>query len=221
MKTVLITGAAGNLGAAAVERFAEGGYQVIGFVSPGKIPSVKKSNVEYVEADLLQEGPVEVIISQLATRYPTIDGVYLTVGGFEAGDITAADGAAMNRMYALNFLTAYNVARPLFQRMQLQPNGGHIVFIGAKPALDAKAGKNLMAYGLSKSLLFKLAEYLNAASEKVKSHIIVFSTLDTPQNRKSMPKADTSKWVKAEKVADTMVKLEQGKQLVVVVEIEP
>ncbi len=221
MKTVLITGAGGNLGAAAVDRFVDDGFHVIAFVSPGKVPAAKKENVDYLEVDLLQEGPVGALINQLSTTYPAFDAAVLTVGGFEGGDTSVTDEAAMKRMYALNFETAYNVARPVFRHMQSQPGGGHIIFIGARPALDAQAGKNLMAYGLSKSLLFKLAEYLNAASEKVQSHVIVFSALDTPQNRASMPKADTSKWVRPEKVAGVMVELVKAKVVGDVVEVGP
>lgn len=222
MKTVLITGAGGNLGAAAVDRFVDNGYQVVALVSPGKVPTEQKEHVDYLEADLLQEGPVQELIDRAFAMYSAIDGVVLTVGGFEAGDVEATDFAAMKRMYSLNFETAYHVARPAFRCMQSQSEGGHIIFIGAKPALDAKAGKSLMAYGLSKSLLFKLAEYLNAASEKVKSHVIVFGALDTPQNRTSMPKADTSQWVRPEKVAGVMVEIVNGQTtLGDVVEVGP
>lgn len=221
MKTVLITGAGGNLGAAAVDRFVDNGYQVVALVSPGKVPTEQRKHVDYLEADLLQEGPVRELMDRVFAMYAAINGVVLTVGGFEAGDVEATDEAAMKRMYSLNFETAYHVARPAFRYMQSQPGGGRIIFIGAKPALDAKAGKSLMAYGLSKSLLFKLAEYLNAASEKVKSHVIVFSALDTPQNRTSMPKADTSQWVRPEKVAGVMVEIVNGETLGNVIEVGP
>ncbi len=34
--------------------------------------------------------------------------------------------------------------------------------------------------------------------------VVVPSTIDTPQNRKGMPDADPSKWVKAEAIADVI-----------------
>ena len=69
-----------------------------------------------------------------------------------------------------------------------------------------KDGKNVIAYALSKSLLFNLAEYLNAegASQNVVTSVIVPSTIDTPANRESMPKADFSKWVRPEEIAGVM-----------------
>jgi NAD(P)-dependent dehydrogenase (short-subunit alcohol dehydrogenase family) len=45
--------------------------------------------------------------------------------------------------------------------------------------------------------------------KRVKHHnvvtsVIVPSTIDTPQNRKSMPDADPSNWVRAEEIANTI-----------------
>ena len=59
-------------------------------------------------------------------------------------------------MYSLNFETAYFVARPVFLQMLKQSTGGRMVFIGARPALQPKDGKDMLAYGLSKSLIFTL-----------------------------------------------------------------
>ncbi|MDP4265191.1 MAG: SDR family oxidoreductase, partial [Bacteroidota bacterium] len=60
------------------------------------------------------------------------------------------------------------------------------------------------AYGMAKSLIFRLAELMNdeAKGHDVVTTVIVPSTIDTPQNRKSMPDADYNKWVKPEAIAD-------------------
>jgi NAD(P)-dependent dehydrogenase (short-subunit alcohol dehydrogenase family) len=88
----------------------------------------------------------------------------------------------------------------------LEKNNGKIVFVGARPALQASAGKSLIAYGLSKSLLFKLAEYLNAEAKgkNVTVTVVAPSTIDTEINRKSMPDADFDKWVKPEALAEVL-----------------
>ena len=106
-------------------------------------------------------------------------------------------------MIDINFNTSYFVARPVFQQMMKQANG-RIVLVGSRPALDAKAGKQTVAYALSKSLIFTLAELLNAeGSEKnVVTSVIVPSTIDTPVNRSSMPDADFSKWVQPKEIAE-------------------
>lgn len=218
MKTVLITGASGNLGAACVSHFASEGWRVVMFVTPGKAPTKNKKNIEAIEADLMDEKKTAAVMTKILKKHPAIDAALMLVGGFEAGGADKTDDAALQRMYDLNFLTAWHVARPLFIHMNGKA-GGKLVFIGARPALDPKAGSNLVAYGLSKSLLFKLADYFNAASQTVRSHVIVFNALDTPQNRASMPKADRSTWVAPERVAERIMGvIEKGGETVVMVE---
>jgi NAD(P)-dependent dehydrogenase (short-subunit alcohol dehydrogenase family) len=105
------------------------------------------------------------------------------------------------------------MAQRIFQHMLTQKEGGRLIFIGARPGLDAKAASTSLAYGLSKSLIFYLADILNATAhgsshgQKVTASVVVPSTIDTPQNRAAMPKADFSHWVKAEEVADTLLLL--------------
>jgi len=76
----------------------------------------------------------------------------------------------------------------------------------SRPALKASQGKNLIAYALSKSLLFKLAELLNeeAKGENVVVSVVVPSTIDTAINRKAMPDTNPAKWVKPEQLADIL-----------------
>ena len=66
--------------------------------------------------------------------------------------------------------------------------------------------KGMVAYGLSKSLIFRLAEMMNdeAKGTNVVTNVVAPSTIDTPSNRKSMPDADFSKWVTPEAIADVI-----------------
>jgi NAD(P)-dependent dehydrogenase (short-subunit alcohol dehydrogenase family) len=47
----------------------------------------------------------------------------------------------------------------------------------------------MVAYGLAKSLIFRLAELMNdeAKGKNVVTSVVVPSTIDTPQNRKQCP----------------------------------
>jgi NAD(P)-dependent dehydrogenase (short-subunit alcohol dehydrogenase family) len=64
----------------------------------------------------------------------------------------------------------------------------------------------MIAYAISKSMLFSLAEFINEEGNKqgITASIIVPSTIDTPPNRKSMPDADPEKWVKAMDIGETI-----------------
>lgn len=204
MKNVLITGAAGALGTAVVEKFMSEGYQVLATVDP-RMGHTLKQNVKTYAADLTNEAQVNDVVAKAIAENKTIDAALLLVGGYAGGNIDTTDGAALRGMMSLNFETAYFVARPIFQQMVKQ-GGGRIVFIASKTALVSDIGKNHMAYSLSKFLLTKLAELLNAegASKNVVCAVVAPSTIDTEANRKSMPNADFSKWVKPEAIAEAM-----------------
>ena len=85
--------------------------------------------------------------------------------------------------------------------------------VGSKPGLEMKNSKGMVAYGLSKSLIFRLAELMNdeAKGKDVVTTVIVPSTIDTPQNRKSMPNADFSRWVSADAIAELIHYHSSGK----------
>jgi NAD(P)-dependent dehydrogenase (short-subunit alcohol dehydrogenase family) len=206
-KTVLITGASGGLGKATVRKFINEGYKVIATVSPGKSLgfTVEEGIIEY-EADLANEESVDSVIKKMISGHPTIDAALLLVGGFAAGNIKNTDGTALKKMLAVNFDTTYFVARPIFNHMLTQNKGGRLIFVGSRPALQANDGKNSVAYALSKSLIFKLADILNAegASKNVTASVIVPSTIDTEANRKAMPDKDFGSWVKPGEIADAM-----------------
>jgi NAD(P)-dependent dehydrogenase (short-subunit alcohol dehydrogenase family) len=207
MKTVIITGANGGLGTAVTKNFLSKSYKVIATVrkeeDKKELPQNENLKVEVI--DLTQEEETEQFVKKIIDQHHIIDGALLLVGGFAMGDIAATKSGDIKKQINLNFDTAYHVTRPLFRHM-MENNNGKIVFVGARPALQATAGKSLIAYGLSKSLLFKLAEYLNAEAKgkSVTVSVITPSTIDTEPNRKSMPDADFEKWVKPEALAEVL-----------------
>lgn len=206
-KTVLITGANGGLGTAVVQKFLDDQYTVIAVdrSEKGNSPFAKHPKYEHHAVNLTDETETNAFIATMISKHQQIDAALLLVGGFAMGNIENTDGEALQKMYSLNFETAYFISRPLFSHMH-QRKYGRIVFVGARPALEATAGKDVVAYALSKSLLFSLAEMMNATAKgtDVVSSVIVPSTIDTPANRKDMPKADTSKWVPTDQIADVL-----------------
>lgn len=206
-KIAYITGAAGNLGQAVTEKFLHDGYTVYGTIYPGEsMPARTSGKFRIEEVNLANESDALRSVETAIKAYHKIDAAMLLVGGFAMGDIGHTDGDLLKKMYTLNFETAYNTARPIFSQMMKQVSGGRIILVGAKPALIASQGKDMIAYGLSKSLLFKLAEYLNAEgnANNVVTSVVIPGTIDTPQNRASMPDAEFGNWVKPEIIADTM-----------------
>jgi len=206
-KTILITGANGNLGTAVVKKFLTEKYKVIAIDHAANHLSFANGNdlFSWQAVDLANESQSDSFIQKTIADHKKIDGGLFLAGGFAMGGIKETNGEALKKMFSLNFETAYYMARPLFQHM-LQNDYGRIVFVGARPALQPEAGKDMIAYALSKTLLFKLADMLNkeAKDKNVVASVIVPSTIDTPPNRENMPRANPDNWVKAEQIADVL-----------------
>ena len=206
-KIAIVTGASGNLGQAVVKKFITEGYKVTGTILHNDITAFDfpEDQFEKVVVDLMDEADSKKFVDSVVEKYGSIDAGVLTVGGFAMGNISATSTADIMKQYKLNFETAYNVARPVFLQM-MQQKSGRIFIIGSRPGLDAQLSKGMVAYGIGKSLLFRLAELMNdeAKGTNVVTTVVVPSTIDTSVNRKAMPKADFSKWVKAEDIANVI-----------------
>lgn len=206
MKTAVVTGAAGNLGSAVVQRFLEAGYRVIGTVYPGRPSTISHNNFEMVEVDLADEDQSESFIHSVIDRFKSVEVGVMTAGGFAMGKIAETRTADLTRQFELNVVTAYNIARPLFTSMMKQQYG-RLFFLGSRPGSDMAKSKGMVSYGISKSVLFRIAELMNdeARGVDVTATMLVPSIIDTPQNRKSMPDADFSKWVTAGEIATVIL----------------
>lgn len=203
-KIALITGSRGNLGKAVAKRFLENSYEVIGTIHHKKEgEEAGKEMMKRIELDLLNEGKTAEFVQGIISKHNQIDAAVLTAGGFTMSDLSKTSTSDIYAQYQLNFETAYNIARPVFLQM-LKQNSGRIFFIGSQAGMNANNGKGVVAYSLSKSLLFRLAEIMNAEAKgkNVVVSIVVPSTIDTPENRKSMPEADFSKWQSPAQIAD-------------------
>ena len=207
MKIAIVTGATGNMGQAVVKKFINEGYFVVGTSVPPDATQLDfpADKFEKIIVDLGDEDASGKFIDEVLSKYKNIDAAVLTVGGFAMGSIADTKTSDVMKQYKLNFETAYNVARPIFVEMMKQ-NNGRIFIIGSKPGLDVRNGKGMVAYGLAKSLIFRLAELMNqeAKGKNVVTSVVVPSTIDTVPNRKSMPDANFGNWVKPEAIADVI-----------------
>lgn len=207
MKVVIVTGVSGNLGQAVARKFLSGDCYVIGTVVPNDpvAMNIEGKNFETVVVDLANEEASAQFVASVIEKHGRIDTAILTVGGFAMGAVANTRIIDIRKQYELNFETAYNTARPVFNQMMKQGNG-KIFMIGSRPGSDMHSSRGMVAYGLAKSLIFRLAELMNdeAKGTDVVISVIVPSTIDTPQNRHSMPEADFDKWVKPGEIAEVI-----------------
>lgn len=209
MKTIIITGANGSLGSVTVKKFLDNNYRVIAVARSGSELgfAAEHKHFELHQLDLADENAVALFIKEAISIYGSIQGALFLAGGFAMGNLANTSISDLRKMFVLNFETAYHIARALFDHM-LGNGHGRLVFIGAKSALQPETAKGTIAYSLSKSLLFNLADILNAAAKdkdkNVTASVVVPSIIDTVPNRQAMPGADHSTWVKPEQIADIL-----------------
>jgi NAD(P)-dependent dehydrogenase (short-subunit alcohol dehydrogenase family) len=146
----------------------------------------------------------------VASLYDGLSGLWASIhiaGGFAAGAITDIDKAALQQQIDTNFVTSFLCCRAAVRAMKGGKNGGRIVNVAARPGLEWRHGAGMTAYAASKAAVAALTAAL--AEEVVKDGILVNavvpSTMDTPANRKSMPKANFDNWPKVEEVAQTIL----------------
>ncbi|RYY53585.1 MAG: SDR family NAD(P)-dependent oxidoreductase [Chitinophagaceae bacterium] len=206
MATAIVTGISGNLGKATADKLLASGYKVAGsYSSKRPVPYDGTPGCSLFQADLTDEKSALGFVTDASATLGYIDVAVLTVGGFAMADLAAADTAAVEKMLLLNFYTAYNVARPVFDIMKKQGRG-RIFLVGSLAGETPSGNRYAIPYALAKSLVGELASILNAeAGDKpIVTSLVIPSTIDTMDNRRSMPDADTSTWVSPETIAEVI-----------------
>lgn len=211
-KVVIVTGAVGNLGRAVATRVqAQGARTVLVDRSSGRLgdayPGLGGSGDHWLagDVDLLDPGALSAMAAEAQRRFGRLDGLVNTVGGFRGGKpVHETDPAEWDFLYDVNVRTTINVCRAVIPYM-LQTRSGRIVTVASRNAFQGSA--NYAAYSVAKAAVLRLTESMAGELKTVGITVncIVPGTIDTPQNRAAMPKADHSTWVPPEDLASVIV----------------
>jgi NAD(P)-dependent dehydrogenase (short-subunit alcohol dehydrogenase family) len=210
-RTVLITGATGALGSAVAREFAQTQARLAltarseekleRLVTELELPD---DRVLATAADVTQAEGVDGLVAVVTARFGSIDVLLNVAGGWSGGKMVGETSVQdWDRMLALNLRSAFLLARAVLPAM-LEAGWGRIVLISSKTAISPRAKQ--AAYAVSKMGLITLMEVIAAEikGSGVTANAILPSIIDTPTNRKFMPKADPAKWVPPEHIAATM-----------------
>jgi NAD(P)-dependent dehydrogenase (short-subunit alcohol dehydrogenase family) len=203
---IIISGASGNLGTEVVKRLSDTDnslYLTLGSKRPDMFDKLENVSAETI--NLLDYEASLSYVNRVITKAKTVHAGIFLAGAFAMGTMDHTDDVLMEKMLGVNFFTTFHLVKPLMTHFEAN-GGGQFIFIGARPALEADQGKDSFAYTLSKSLLFKMAELINAEgkSKNITATVIVPSIIDTPPNREAMPDADFTKWIAPFDIAETI-----------------
>lgn len=210
-RVVVVTGATGGLGSAVVREFAQAEARLI---LVGRSAERLEGLVEEVgllderafpfPADVTREEGVERLVAAVLDRWGRLDVLLNTVGGWSGGKpVWETPVEVWDRMIALNLRSAFLLSRAVLPPM-LEAGWGRIVHVASKTAVAPRAKQ--AAYAVSKMGLITLVEVIAAEVKGtgVTVNVVLSSIIDTPANRRMMPKADPARWVPPEQIAATM-----------------
>ncbi|SFO79566.1 NAD(P)-dependent dehydrogenase, short-chain alcohol dehydrogenase family [Bradyrhizobium sp. Ghvi] len=202
-KVLIVTGALGALGKVVSEIALARGARVAGIDhAPSQTPATAE-RIEIGGVDLSDAVQAKAAVEAAARHFGRLDALVNIAGGFVFETIGDGDIKTWQRMHALNVLTALNTSHAALPHLAVS-KAGRIVNIGAMSALQA--GSGMGPYAASKAGVHRLTEAL--ASEwkgKVTVNAVLPSIIDTKANRADMPKADFSKWVTPQELAEVIL----------------
>ena len=206
-KVVFITGANGGLGTSVTRAFLLRGARVIGSSLRVTAADFPEPNFEALPMDFNKLDEIRRGVARIIERYGQLDALVHVLGGFAGGTTVAETTDAMwEQMQAINLTSAFHVFRECIPHLRKSKNG-RLIAIGSLTAAQPHA--NLGAYVVFKSALATLVKTiaLENADANLTANVILPDTMDTPANRKSMPDADFSKWLKTTDVGELVLSL--------------
>jgi NAD(P)-dependent dehydrogenase (short-subunit alcohol dehydrogenase family) len=213
-KVAVVTGATGALGRVLTKTLLEkdayvaATYRTIESTEEFKaLIGERIARLMLVQADVTDETSVQALMKQVLEKLGRIDfllnivGAY--VGGAEVSDTSVSD---WNFMMDVNLKSVFLCSKTVLPHM-IRQNYGKIVSISARSAVEKRFRIKNGPYAVSKAGVLVLTEIIADEVKKygINVNCILPSTIDTAANRRNMPEADFSKWVKPEEIVKVVL----------------
>lgn len=205
---VLVYGGRGALGAACVSHFKSNNCWVASIdLHPNEAADTSitvNPDAPWVE----QEHEVLTAVAN-ALNGEKLNAVVCVAGGWAGGNAGKDLSKAADLMFKQSVWSSTISASVAAQH--LAP-GGFVALTGAKAALEGTP--SMIGYGMAKAAVHQLTRSLGAEGSGLPADSLAVAimpiTLDTPMNRKWMPKADFSTWTPLTYVAEMFMKWSKG-----------
>ena len=224
-KVAVVTGGTGALGKVATKALLEKGAKtVVLYRSDAKLAELLEfvskdfqNKITGVKGDVNDAGSVKDFVQQAIDKHGRVDFLLNTVGAWAGGkDVANTDEQTWDFMMNVNLKSMFLCCRAVLPFM-IKQNYGRIVSIASRAAVEKRWRARSAAYAVSKAGVVVLTE---AIAEEVRDYninvnCVLPSTIDTPSNRRDLPKADFSKWINPIDIAEVIVFLLSDKSEVI------
>lgn len=211
-KVVFVSGAAGNLGQAVARAFHRAGARLaLADRSAERLAAAfpelgfSAEHLLLAPLDLNDPAAVQQAVGSIVERFGRIDVLANLAGGYRAGKpLHEEELGTFDFMVTLNARLPWILSQAVIPTMLAQKSG-KIIHISARAGLSGSA--NSAAYSASKAALIRLVESMAAElkNEGINVNCLLPSIIDTPENRGAMPKADPSRWVSPDSLAEVVL----------------
>ena len=206
-KVALITGAKGGLGSSVTKAFLDAGATVIGVSRSIQANDFASERFIAIPAELSSEMAADRLVRDATGAAGRIDTLAHLVGGFAGGaPVAETDAAILEEMWNVNVRSTFFIVQAVLRHMR-DRGAGRIIAVGSRAAVES--GANAGAYAASKAAVLALIRAVAAenADLGITANAVLPGTIDTGVNRKAMPNADFTKWVKPEDIARLILSL--------------
>jgi NAD(P)-dependent dehydrogenase (short-subunit alcohol dehydrogenase family) len=209
-RSVVVTGATGNLGHAVVRAYLEAGAHVAIVARDSAKANALRAELGTLvgsdgdpklliaDADVSDRASMDAFVERVLRAWGRLDVLASLAGGFGTGP--ADDIAKIDALWQQNVATVVVPAAACLVPMRAR-GYGRIVSVAAGSAL--KAGRNSAGYAMAKGAVVRWTEALAAETKDqgITANAILPGTIDHPVNRANMPKADPKTWVQPAEAA--------------------
>lgn len=202
-KELLIFGANGALGKGITKSLTDKNFSKIYLFDFKFDEEIAGNKTEIILInDLSKEENVIKAFENIQPSKEKLFFLYSTVGGFAAGKyVWETELYEFDKMMNINIKANYFIAKH-FSKLVKDSAGGSICFTAALSGLQAEEKRS--SYGISKAAVAQLVKELALEGEKINLSVNALAPkiIDTNANRKFMPDADFSKWIKPEEIGN-------------------
>ena len=212
-RVIVISGAAGALGTALSRHLVARGYRVAGIGlrrHEERLRTLERGLGAAFAGFPLEEDSTaawDAALDVVEPRLGPVFGAVLVAGGWRGGRPfhEEHDEDTWRSMLDENLESAQRALRALLPRLVARRSGS-VVVVGSRNVERPWSGAGAAAYTVAKTAVVALARVI--ASEVrdagVRVNAVLPSTIDTAQNRGTMPDADATRWVEPESIAEVI-----------------